>query len=373
MKQLFWLSVLAVIYPYLGYPLVLWVMARSAARPIRREAADQFPSVTLIIPVHNEAARLVRKLENTMRLRYPEGLLHILIVSDGSADRTVEIARQYQEKVTVLELPIRKGKAAALNAGLERAETDIVAFTDASIELHSDALMNLVRPFRDPRIGCVSGEDRIAESGGEAWYGRYELLLRRLESELHSIAGASGSFYAQRRALCQPFVEGMAPDFLSVLRTVEQGFRAVTESAAVGVMSSVKDPRHEFERKVRTVIRGMTTLFAHVGLLNPVRYGLFSFVLWSHKVLRWTVPFGLIGALVAPLALLDSWWYAVIFGVQAAFYAAALFAFVGWGSIQRTAPGKVALYFSSVNAAILSAWYRYGRGIRQEIWTPSAR
>jgi hypothetical protein len=219
----------------------------------------------------------------------------------------------------------------------------------------------------------VSGEDRIADGGGEGLYGRYELLLRRLESNVHSIVGASGSFYAQRRELCSAFTEGMAPDFLSVLRTVQQGYRAISEPAAVGQMSSVKDPRQEFDRKVRTLLRGMTALFAYKPLLNPFRHGLFAFALWSHKVLRWTVPFFLVAALLAPLALLDRPFFLLVFWVQVVFYAIAAIALAEWGDLHRTLPGRIALYFSSVNAAILAAWYRYWLGVRQELWTPTHR
>jgi hypothetical protein len=204
-------------------------------------------------------------------------------------------------------------------------------------------------------------------------YGRYEVTLRRLESDVHSIVGASGCLYAQRRALCQPFTEGMAPDFLSVLRTVEQGYRAVSEPSSVGTMTSVKDPKHEFERKVRTLIRGMTTIFAYAHLLNPARYGLFAFALISHKVLRWTVPFALLGTLLSPLALLESAFYLLAFTSQVAFYVVAMAAFAKWANLERTLIGKIALYFSSVNAAILAAWLQYGRGVRQELWTPSHR
>jgi hypothetical protein len=246
-------------------------------------------------------------------------------------------------------------------------------FSDASIILEPDALQRIVGPFSDPRVGCVSGEDHIAESGGEGWYGRYELLLRRLESRVYSIVGASGSFYAQRRTLCQPFTEGMAPDFLSVLRTVEQGYRAVSEPSAVGAMTSVKDPKREFARKVRTLIRGMTTLFSYGRLLNPFRNGMFAFALLSHKVARWTVPFFLIAVLLSPLALLTSPWYLAVFSAQVTFYVLALAALAEWQSVHRTFAGKAALYFSSVNAAILAAWCQYGRGVRQELWTPSNR
>jgi cellulose synthase/poly-beta-1,6-N-acetylglucosamine synthase-like glycosyltransferase len=373
MELIFWASVVGVLYPYFIYPAILWLLARRGRTDGTAEV-ESLPSVTLIIPVHNEQGRIARKLANTSALRYPADRLQTLFVSDGSTDGTLDIVRaNLTDTMAVVELHQRGGKAAALNAGLQRAVHEVLVFSDASIELEPDALQHIVGPFRDPGIGCVSGEDRIAESGGEGLYGRYELLLRQLESRVHSIVGASGSFYAQRRALCQPFTEGMAPDFLSVLRTVEQGYRAVTEPSAVGTMTSVKDPKHEFERKVRTLIRGMTTLFAHAHLLNPARYGLFAFAMVSHKVLRWTVPFFLLGTLLSPLALLQSRFYLFAFIGQLAFYALAIAAFAEWGQVQRTLIGKVALYFSSVNAAIVAAWCQYGRGVRQELWTPSHR
>jgi cellulose synthase/poly-beta-1,6-N-acetylglucosamine synthase-like glycosyltransferase len=373
-ELIFWISVVGVLYPYIGYPLVLALVGRWMERPEIGAAPGTLPSITMIIPVHNEAARIARKVANTAALRYPADRLQILFVSDGSSDGTSEIIRTSKTPaMSIVELPVRRGKAAALNAGLEHAAGDILVFSDASIELEPDALERIVRRFQDPEIGCVSGEDRIAESGGEGWYGRYELFLRRLESNVHSIVGASGSFYAQRRSLCAPFTEGMAPDFLSVLRTVQQGYRAVSDPSAVGSMTSVKDTRHEFERKVRTSIRGMTTLFAHASVLNPVRFGVFAFAMWSHKVLRWTVPFFLVTALLSPLGLLASPLYATAFAAQATFYLGAVAAFGEWGSFHRSLPGKIALYFSTVNAAILAAWYRYGTGVRQELWTPSRR
>jgi cellulose synthase/poly-beta-1,6-N-acetylglucosamine synthase-like glycosyltransferase len=374
MEVVFWACVLGVLYPYSGYPAILWLLARGRRSHDRASDVETQPSVTLIVPVHNEQDRIGRKLVNTAALRYPAGRLQTLFVSDGSTDRTIDLIRtNLTNTMSVVELPRRGGKAAALNAGLAQAVHEVLVFSDASIELEPDALQRIVGPFRDPSIGCVSGEDRIAESGGEGLYGRYELFLRRLESRVHSIVGASGSFYAQRRALCQPFTEGMAPDFLSVLRTVEQGYRAVSEPSAVGTMTSVKDPKHEFERKVRTLIRGMTTLFAHAHLLNPARHGLFAFAVLSHKVLRWTVPFFLIGTLLSPLALLSSPFYMLVFTSQVAFYVLAIAAFAKWAHVQHTLVGKVALYFSSVNAAILAAWCQYGRGVRQELWTPSHR
>jgi len=375
-EGLFWLSVLGVVYSYLGYPVLLWIMGKiiGKERLVTQAEAPFYPSITMIIPACNEERRIEQKIVNTKALNYPTGQVQTLFVSDGSTDRTVELIRKHvSPAIALVELSERGGKAAALNAGLAQAKHDIVVFSDASIELEPDALRNIVQGFRNPIIGCISGEDKIAESGGEAWYGRYELLVRRLESRVHSIVGASGSFYAQRRALCEPFTEGLAPDFLSVLRTVEKGFRAVSEPAAVGMMTSVKDSKQEFDRKVRTLIRGMTALFAYRRVLNPVRFGVFAVEMLSHKILRWSVPFFLIIALVSSVLLIDSPWFLFVSFVQIAFYLTALLAWLGWSLIRRSLPGKIALYFSMVNAAILVAWMKYAMGVRQELWTPSQR
>lgn len=376
MEGLFWLSVFGVIYPYLGYPLLLWLLGRGWGRalPPAPQGSPFYPLVSMIIPVCNEERRIERKIVNTKALLYPFDRLQVLFVSDGSTDRTIELIRnQVSASITLVELPVRGGKAAALNAGLAQANHDIVVFSDASIELEPDALRHIVQGFRDPAIGCISGEDKIAESGGEAWYGRYELLVRRLESKVHSIVGASGSFYAQRRMLCAPFIEGLAPDFLSVLRTVEQGFRAVSEPAAVGMMTSVKDSKQEFERKVRTLIRGMTALFSYARVLNPFRFGVFAVEMLSHKVFRWSVPFCLIMALFSSVMLMASPLFLFFSIVQIAFYFIALLALSGLSVIRHSLPGKIALYFSMVNAAILVAWIKYIVGVRQELWTPSQR
>jgi cellulose synthase/poly-beta-1,6-N-acetylglucosamine synthase-like glycosyltransferase len=376
MEGLFWLSAFGVVYPYAGYPALLWVLGRLVGRGRKPdpETTSFYPSVTMIIPACNEEKRIERKIVNTAALCYPADRLQVLFISDGSTDRTVELIRkQARGMITLVERPVRQGKAAALNAGLEHARHEILVFTDAAIELEPDALRNIVQGFRDPAIGCISGEDKIPESGGEAWYGRYELLVRRLESKVHSIVGASGSFYAQRRELCEPFTEGMAPDFLSVIRTVEKGFRAVSEPGAVGTMTSVKDPKQEFERKVRTLIRGMAALFSYARVLNPVRFGVFAVEMLSHKLLRWAVPFFLITALFSSVMLLESPLFFLFATLQIVFYLVALVAFSGWSVVRHSLPGKVALYFTMVNAAILVAWAKYAIGVRQELWTPSQR
>lgn len=376
-EWIFWVSGALVVYTYAGYPVLLAALAR--LRPWQAEPATDrevsLPSVTLVVPVHNERQNIGRKLANIRALDYPPALIEVFVVSDGSTDGTPEIVRSaMDERMELIELPTRGGKAAALNVALARARHDLVVFTDASILLAPDALREIVKPFASPEVGCVSGEDHIANGGGEGAYGRYELFIRRQESAVHSIVGASGSFYAQRRALCEPFVPSLAPDFLSVLRTVAQGFRAVSAPRAVGTMTAVERAGDEFERKVRTLLRGMTTLGHHVTLLNPVRYGLFALELWSHKVLRWIVPF-LLGALFVTNAWLVTITpiYGIALGLQLALYGLALVGLLGRPPLSSAFPARVSLYFTSSNAAVLMAWIKYASGVRQELWSPSRR
>ncbi len=225
------------------------------------------------MPVHNEASRLERKIENTDRARLPAG-------PAGGDVRLRRLDRRHGRHLRgrscgpAMRLD-RAADARRQGAGAQRRAARAAATRSSCSPTRRSSssptpLRSSSRPFADPDIGCVSGEDRIADAGGEGLYGRYELLLRRLESRVHSIVGASGSFYAQRRSLCQPFTEGMAPDFLSVLRTVEQGYRAVSEDCRRLDDQPRRIPRQEFERKVRTLIRGMTTLFAHVVAAESV-------------------------------------------------------------------------------------------------------
>jgi cellulose synthase/poly-beta-1,6-N-acetylglucosamine synthase-like glycosyltransferase len=378
LEWVFWLSVVAVLYAYAGYPLALHLLARVSSRPLIKAPADyqDGPSVSMVIPVHNERATIEAKLENVYALQYPGERFEVLFVCDGCTDGTLEYLRERARcPVKVLELSGRGGKGAALNAGLENTRYPIVVFSDASIMLQPDAIAQIVRSFAAPDVGCVSGEDRIADAGGEGLYGRYELSLRRLESDLHSIVGASGSFYAQRRQLCGTFLPGLAPDFLSVLRTVERGYRAVAEPAAWGSMAELADPRAEFNRKVRTILRGITTLGQFTHLLNPFTYGWFAFELFSHKLIRWMVPFflALLFASSAFLAANGSGFYLIAWGLQVIFYVLALTAFASANGAARWFPARVSLYFTSANVATVAAWLRFLGGSRQELWSPSRR
>lgn len=361
-----------IFYAYFGYPLLLQFLVGMKKERQEDSAGPLFePEVSLIIPVHNEEKWIEEKIRNSLSLDHPRDKLEILIVSDASTDRTGEIVRKFEkEGVRFFEQAARKGKAGALNRGLQEAQHEILVFSDASIFLEKDALHNVVRRFSEKPIGCISGEDFIPGGGGEGAYGKYELFLRNLECRVGSIVGASGCFYAQRRNLCEPFPEGMAPDFFSVLKTVEKGFRAITEPRAKGFMRSVPDPKNEFERKVRTLLRGITTLLHFKHLLNPFRYGFFSIQLISHKFIRWAAGFFMVLLLLSNLFLLSSKIYASFFCLQIVFYALAV---IGWMGFSGSFLFRIPLFFSMANFSALWAWAKYFQGVRQEIWEPSKR
>lgn len=372
---LFWLSFIVLFYAYFGYPLLLMLI--SYFKPVQAHPVAEYvfqPFVTIIIPVYNEERIIEAKIKNTLFLKYPREKTEIFIVSDGCTDGTEELVRQYADKgVKLVSLPARQGKASALNVGMKNTSGCIVIFSDASIMLNEDALQNIVYPFRSSEIGCVSGEDHISEVGGEGLYGKYELFLRNLESRVNSIVGASGCFYAQRRSLCPRFIEGMAPDFISVLATVSAGFRAITCPSAKGFMKSLSVPKDEYARKVRTFIRGITTLMRFKKLLNPLQYGIFSIELISHKLLRWWSAIFLIVLAFSNGFLLHSTFYILFFIMQLGFYGLAVAGWVRSEMLEKNKIFRIPYYFCLVNIAALVAWLKYLKGIRLEIWEPSKR
>ena len=375
MELLFWFGFAGVAYSYFGYPLVLLAWGRLRPREVRRDPG-YLPRVSVVLPVHNEEQNLPPRLANLQALDYPPELLEVFVVSDASTDATAKIVRKFQAtdaRIHLLELEERGGKAGGLNAGVAAARGDVILFTDAAIEGEPGSLRALVAPLADPEVACVSAEDRIEGGGGEALYGRYELFLRDRESRVASVVGASGSYYAQRRELVPHFPEGIAPDFLSVLHVVDQGYRAISEPQARGRMGAVRSPSGEFRRKVRTLLRGMTGLFAYRRLLNPFRTGSFAFILASHKLARWLVPAFLLMMLVANVILVTDPLYGLLLVFHVGFYLAGLGALAGTPGVRRLLAARIPAYFINVNAAIAVAWWRYFRGERMEIWNPSSR
>lgn len=374
MEALFWASVLAIAFAYFGYPLSLWAVG--VLRTECHVKSPFFPNVTVIIAAFNEQQRIDRKLQNTLMLDYPREKLQVIVASDGSTDQTNEKVGAYRDSgIELFALKQHRGKEAAQKEAVKRATGEVLVFTDVATFLPVDALTEIVSNFADASVGCVSSRDQLigkdGKPSGEGLYVRYEMWLRKLESSVGSLVGLSGSFFAARRDVCRDFSEDMQSDFGTVLRSVKKGLRGVLEQNAIGVYPDVLDAKQEFERKTRTVLRGLTVFFRNLEFLNLFRYGLFSYQFLCHKLLRWLVPLFMGVAFLSSLILSAAslGFLSLLLG-QLIFYS---LAFLGWRSTTSNIVLKIPTYFLTVNSSILLAWCRYLNGQRVMMWTPSER
>jgi cellulose synthase/poly-beta-1,6-N-acetylglucosamine synthase-like glycosyltransferase len=359
-----------VAFAYLGYPLGLLLLRALSARPVQRGAEP--PSLSVIIAVHNGGRELGGKLDATLKIDY-RAPLEIIVTSDGSTDDSVEVAQRYvAQGVRVIASPERGGKEAAQARAIALAKGDVLVFTDVGTELAAGALPELVAPFADPRIGAVSSEDEVDIAQGEGAYVRYEMALRRLESQTSTLVGLSGSLFAIRRELATPWPADLTSDFRSALEVARRGLRSVSEPRARARYRIVSDPSAEWQRKVRTVRRGLAVLFAYRELLHP-RHGRTAYSLFGHKLARFTTPFALLGLFVAcALGAPQSPLLAAALGAQLLAYGLAGAA-LGSSSVQRFRIPRWAAFFLLVQASIAVAWLHHARGNRVVTWTPTRR
>jgi cellulose synthase/poly-beta-1,6-N-acetylglucosamine synthase-like glycosyltransferase len=337
--------------------------------------------ISISLPAYNEEGSIGRTIESLLALDYPADRRQIVVVSDASTDRTDEIVRSFADRgVELLRLPERGGKTAAENAAAGMLRGDIVVNTDATIRILPDALKPLIRAFQDPTIGVASGRDISVgditsdANSGESGYVGYEMYVRDLETRFGSIIGASGCFYAIRRELHQAlFPEALSRDFASALISREHGLRAVSVRDAVCLVPRAPSLQVEFRRKVRTMARGLDTLWYKRHLLNPFRFGRFAWMLASHKLARWLV------FLTLPLAVLGLFlWSLEGLAGQVALGLAALGAAIGVAGVRWPNPPPPRLFalagfLLASHVAGFLAWLKAFRGERNPIWEPTRR
>jgi biofilm PGA synthesis N-glycosyltransferase PgaC len=385
-KYIFWFAAALVGYSYLGYPVWLWLRSRWAPRPVRRSSGPSsdrgsaaVPAVSAVMVVRNEEAVIARKLENLLTLDYPQEKLDIVVVSDGSSDRTPSILAGYAGdsevgiRVRILMKPVSQGKAAGLNDAFKLATGDVLLFTDARQQIESGALRLLIENFADPDVGAASGELMLGDPiGGETGkgiglYWRVEKKIRELESASGSVAGATGALYCVRRKLldASPLPEGtILDDVLLPMQIVRKGFRVVFDSRARAWDSPDLGEGREFSRKVRTLSGNYQLLQLAPWLLSSENAIRFEFV--SHKLSRLAVPFALL-ALLASSIFLRQPLYRAALGAQLAFYTLSLAALAGVkiGPLSRIAdPART---FVVLNSAAMVAFINFVTG-RKAVW-----
>jgi len=372
----FCLSAGALFYTYAGYPLLLALV--SALRPRKICRGEIETTVTVIITAYNEERDLAAKLANTLALEYPRDLLEIIVASDCSTDRTDEIARSFAGRgVQLYRQSQRLGKTAAQNSAVKQAHGEIILFSDATSLYQPDAVRAIMPSFADATVGCVAGRlEYVDDSGsrvgrGARSYWNYETFLKRHESRVGSLIGASGCLYAVRRSAYVPLYHEACSDFIIATKMVEQDLRAVFEPNAVCTEETNRQSDKELKMRVRIIAQTFTDLWRHRSLLNPLRSGFYGVQLVSHKVMRYLVPFFLMGLFISS-ALLASGasFFRLMLAVQILCYACPGIAWLLDRAGIRSRLLAFPQYFMLANLASLIGCYKFLRGQRYASWEP---
>jgi cellulose synthase/poly-beta-1,6-N-acetylglucosamine synthase-like glycosyltransferase len=379
------LAVVAVliVYPYVVYPGFLALVSRIKTRHEQEtQAADSSYSATVdfVICVYNGEAHIEKKLRNVVGLRGFRPEYRVLVLSDCSTDRTDEIVNAFPHpSVRLIRMPSRVGKTSAENHGLRHTAAEILVFTDASTLFEDEALMRIIERFSDPKVGCVSTEDIVvSEKDGvspmqEGAYVKYEMFVRRLESRLGILAGASGSGYACRRQLAIEIPVHLTRDLFVPLHGHELGFRTVTEPRAKCQIVAQQNAQKELGRKIRTFTGGIDTLLCLKHLMNPMKHGWFAMSVLSHKLVRWLGPLFLV-VLLALSVVASFWgpWMWWLVTLQLGTYAYCGFRFY------RGRPGPIGMmeivyFFLVTNVAAGIAWINHFKRKTFVTWEPTSR
>ncbi|MBM3187617.1 MAG: glycosyltransferase family 2 protein [Chloroflexi bacterium] len=373
---LFWFSVLGIAYTYIGYPLLICLLARLRPRPVRQ--ADIAPTVTVLVAAYNEQGCIGAKIENTLALDYPRDALELLVVTDGSSDRTSDLVASHAARdgrVHLAHEPERRGKAAALARAFPLTNGEIIVFSDANTLFPPHTLRALVRNFADPDVGGASGAKRMLRAGasaagqGEGLYWRYESFLKRCDSAVSSVMGVPGEIWAARRtAYVPPEPDTLLDDFVGSLRMVAAGWRIVYEPEAIAYEEASPSLGAEWRRRARNAAGGWQAFFRLPGMMRHPR----RLVTWqylSHRMLRWMVTPALFPlTLLASLCLSGQPLYALALALQILFY---LLALAGWAVASRGGQTSWLVgpfYVCLLNAAALAGGWRFLMGRQSVVW-----
>lgn len=387
MEVLFWILVFIVFYAYLGYGILLFFLVRlkrlftSSARKTSHEPPYE-PTVTLVVPAYNEEDFILKKVENCLQLDYPKDKFEIIFITDGSTDRTKELLEK-DGRVKVLHEDRRAGKSAAENRAMKYVKSEIVVFCDANTLLNKEAIRELVKHYRDPKVGAVSGEKRImtseaegASAAGEGLYWKYESALKKMDSEMLTIVGAAGELISFRTSLVEDLEEDtILDDFMQSMRIALKGYRVIYEPKAYAMETASADVKEELKRKVRICAGGWQSMSRLLPAFNLFKHPLLTFLYTSHRVLRWSIAaFSLPFIFVLNIFLLDKGWiYQILFLGQVLFY---LMAFVGWYLQSKKIKVKVLFvpyYFTMMNYAVFAGFLRWLKGSQKATWERARR
>jgi cellulose synthase/poly-beta-1,6-N-acetylglucosamine synthase-like glycosyltransferase len=372
----FWAACMTLVYVYVLFPIIVRFLSRQFGTAVAE--SDALLSVSIVVTAYNEEKGILAKLENLLAVDYPGDLVDIIVASDASNDATDQLVRDCgSNRVQLLRVEGRKGKTNCQNSAAAIARGEIVVFTDATTRLDAQALRALVRRFGSSDVGCVAGRlmyvsqtDNVTGRGGEAYWD-YEIKLRVAESALGSLVGVSGCLYAVRRSAYRPINPGLISDFVISMKMREQSLRTVLAVDAICYEDTLNRGTQEMSMRVRVAIRSINALISEWRFLNPFRYGLFAWQLWSHKLLRYASPFLWLIALGTNIAIMSrNPLYTMLFVCQIAVILAGVVGFALQSRLAKLGILNRPYYFLLTNIASFLAALRYARGERMVTWKP---
>lgn len=376
LEMVFWISVGSLVYIYLGYPFLVNLFLRFSRNEVKK--APYLPDVTIVIAAYNEEKYIGNTLANKLSLEYPKEKVGIIVVSDGSTDRTDVIVKEFEgEGVRLLRQEPRGGKTSALNLAIREAGGEIIVFSDANSLYATDALRHLTANFADDAVGYVTGKliygnaDGSATGDGCSRYMRYENNLREAETRIGSIVGVNGGIDAVRKRLYEPMSPDQIPDFILPLKIVEKGFRVVYEPAAILREDALKQSSDEYRMRVRVALRSLYAILDMDHLMNPLKYGFFAWQFFSHKTMRYLAFLPLVVAYASNLALIGQGGiYLAAFAAQTILYLLALAGWFASKTNQESGFLYAPFYFCLLNVAAANAFIKMLQGKQQVVWNP---
>lgn len=374
MVILFWILICLIFYTYIVYPGLLYVIYKVFPRRWKQES-EKLPFVSMLISAYNEENIIMDKIRNCLSINYSQENIEILIGSDGSDDATVEkLNKNNYSHIKIFDFKERRGKINVLKDLINNAKGEILVFSDANTMYEPDAITRLVAYFADDRVGCVCGRlklkspDRSREGECEGLYWRYESFIKRIEGELGTVLGANGAIYAIRKDLFPNIPDDtIIEDFVIPMKILERGYKTVYEKDAVAYEDSSKTIADESRRKIRIGAGAYQTLFLTLPMLNIFR-GFPSFAYWSHKVIRWFVPFLMIVILSVNILLAHTLLYKYLLIGQVLFYFGAVIGYLINKTRIHNRIFSLLYYFVAMNLALLGGFLRFVTGRQQVTW-----
>ncbi|PWL31608.1 glycosyltransferase family 2 protein [uncultured Roseivirga sp.] len=383
MEIFFWTCVFIVFYVFVGYGMLISILAKiKGTKPIETLADEDLPEVTFLVAAYNEEEIIEEKIKNTLALDYPKDKLKIKVVTDGSNDGTNDIVSRFSEAELCFK-PERAGKIAAVNRVMPSVESALTVFTDANVMINKDGLKNMIRHFQSNLVGAVSGEKTVlskeedgASSSGEGFYWKYESFLKRKDAEWNTLVGSAGELFAIRTHLYENIdTNTLIEDFVMTMKLSAKGYKVAYEPQALAMETGSANIEEETKRKVRISAGGIQAVIMLLPLLNFFKYGKLTFQYISHRALRWTLmPLALVGAFTSIFFLAPQGWpYDLIMRLELIFAILALAGYAMRNGETKIKALYIPYYFIYMHYCVVLGWIKYFRGKQQVTWDKAKR